>query len=81
MVSDEKQRKIELKLTLRITRCFLKTNKSWIEYSAFHKIWLSLTLMGHAIQTVPFFRKITVTILGLPNIRIFMGGYKHVTVE
>ena len=40
MVTNEKQRKTEL----TITRCFLKTNKSWIDFRPLTKIGVSANI-------------------------------------
>ena len=44
-VTNEKQRK----LNCPITKCFLKTDKSWSDYKALIKIGLSPTLTGRAV--------------------------------
>ena len=64
-MTNEKQRKTKLtnekQKLLTINRCYLKTGKSWIDYSALNKIRLSTTLMGLAIQN--FKQCVTVNIL------------------
>ena len=53
MVTNEKQRKTEL----TITRCFLKTDKSWIDYRTLTKTGTKNDFYGNYYSAYTFFKE------------------------